>query len=217
MTGAPPQGTPRRGRRRLLSRLLKGALLFVAAAIVLNLAMTPWVFHIGDRFTPTTMWDGYGTVHATNGGEYVLFTHLQGGLSVSSYSGGGCDQVSGCHNLRGSARMCTRRRAIRIFTLSGAVSTWLSTDGARTSISLQPSPARSMPSGFIFVFSGVWRSAELPVANTDNSFTEVFAPDGTIRRVTSTRDTGSAAVTLRPGTDAGFATACRALATGSLR
>ncbi|HKB31894.1 MAG TPA: hypothetical protein VKD26_13805 [Streptosporangiaceae bacterium] len=199
-----------RGWRRTL-RLLRLGLVLVVAGAVVNLLTPPWVFHIGNRFTPATMWDGYGTVHASNGGAYVLYTHLQGGLNVSRYGPGGCDDVSGCSNVRGSAKMCTERGAVYSFALAGVVSTWWSTDGAPTSITLQPNPPRSMPGGFVFVFSGSWRGTALPVASDDNSFTEVFAPGGAIRWTTPTRDAGGAAVTLRAGTSADFARACGAL------
>jgi len=186
-------------------------LVVVVAGGAVNVLTPPWVFHIGNRFTPATMWDGYGTLNASNGGSYVLYTHLQGGLNVARYGPGGCDDVSGCSNIRGSARLCTERGAVYSFGLSGVVSTWWSTDGAPASVTLRPSAARSMPAGFVFVFAGIWRGPVLPVTNRDSSFTEIFAPDGAVRWATSTRDAGTAAVTLHPGTAAAFAQACRAL------
>jgi hypothetical protein len=198
------------GPRRWL-RLLRITLVVVVIGGVLNVLTPPWVFRIGNRFTPATMWDGYGTVHASGGGGYLLYTHLQGGLNVGRYGPGGCDDVSGCSNLRGSARLCTQRGAVYSFGLNGVISTWWSTDGAPASLTLRPSQARSLPAGFVFVFTGSWRGAALPVTNRDSSFTEVFAPDGAIRWAPSTRDSGTAAVTLRAGTAAAFTRACRAL------
>jgi hypothetical protein len=210
---APPVRKPRRRRRNLLRLVAVVAAVF----IVLNVGLTPWVFHIGGRFTPDTTWNGFGTVRATNGGVYVLFTHLQGGLFVSNRGHLACSQFSGCDNLKGSAKMCTRTGAMRTFSLRGTVHTWWSTDGAAASITLQPNPEKAMPDGFIFVFSGIWRGERLPVKNTDSSFTEVFRPDGTVRFVTSTQDAGTASVTLAAGTDAGFMAACHELAARSLR
>jgi hypothetical protein len=216
---APPRArarSPRPGpsRPRRLLRLLKFWLVAVVAVVAVNVVAPPWVFHIGDRFTPATVWDGYGTVRASNGGDYVLYTRLQGGLNISRYGPGGCDDVSGCSNLRGSARLCTEAGKTYSFALDGVVSTWWGTNGARTSITLRPSPS-SMPAGFVFVFAGIWRGTALPVANRDNSFTEVFAPDGAIRWAPSTQDAGAATVTLRAGSSVGFAGACRALSAGS--
>jgi hypothetical protein len=56
--------------------------------------------------------------------------------------------------------------------------------------------------------------ADLVLTDHDNSFTEAFTPRGAIRTVTSTADAGTAAVTLRYGSSAAFARACRALAAG---
>jgi hypothetical protein len=188
----------------------------VVAVAALNLLTPPWVFHIGNRFTPATMWDGYGTVHASGGGRYLLYVHLQGGLNISRYGPGGCDEVSGCSNLRGSARLCTPAGTAYSFALDGVVSTWWSTDGAPATVTLRPAPPRSLPSGFVFVFTGIWRGTTLPLVNKDNSFTEVFARGGAVNRdpSASTRDTGPATATLRAGTSQEFAGACHALAAG---
>ena len=56
--------------------------------------------------------------------------------------------------------------------------------------------------------------ADLVLTDHDNSFTEAFTPRAAIRTVTSTADAGTAAVTLRYGSSAAFARACRALAAG---
>ena len=76
----PPAPAPAGDRRRRGLWLLRGLLALVIAVFVLQVALNPWIFHIGDRFTPLTAWDGYGTVQASNGGHYLLFTHLQAGL-----------------------------------------------------------------------------------------------------------------------------------------
>ena len=53
-------------------------LLTVAAILVVYVGLTPWALHIGGRSTPLEQWDGYGEVRASNGGKYLLFTHLAG-------------------------------------------------------------------------------------------------------------------------------------------
>ncbi len=70
--GPSRPGYPQPRRRRLI--LLKGLLVLLIAAVLVDLVRTQWIFHISDRFTPLTEWDGYGTVRASNGGRYVLFT-----------------------------------------------------------------------------------------------------------------------------------------------
>lgn len=213
--GSPQQVTslPRRRHRRGHS-WLKLIVILVGCLFVVEVGLTPWGLHIGGRFTPTLTWDGYGTVRASNGGRYVLFTHLQGGL-VSSGSGVSCDGVGGCDTLQGSARLCGRDGITETFPLRGEVRSWWSTDGARTSVNLTGGAPRSLGDGWVVALSGTWHGPDLVLTDHDNSFTEAFTPAGAIRSVTSTADAGTAAVTLRYGSSAAFDRACRALATGT--
>jgi hypothetical protein len=64
----------------------------------------------------------------------------------------------------------------------------------------------------VVAFHGVWHGAVLPIADTDNTFSEVFTPSGAIRAASSTADTGTARGTLRYGSVASFDRACRTLA-----
>ena len=72
---------------------------------------------------------------------------------------------------------------------------------------------RPLGDGWVVAFSGRWHGPVLVLDDHDNSFTEEFTPRGAIRTVTSTAGAGTAAVTLRYGSSAAFARACRALAT----
>ena len=196
-------GCPRQRRGRIV--LLKGLLVLLIAAMLVDLVTTPWVFHIGDRFTPLTEWDGYGPVQASNGGHYVLFTHLQAGIR-----GRECGVFS-CDTLHGSAKICTERGKVYMLDLTGAVHAWWSTDGAKTTIDLQNVKSGPLPEGWVITFTGVWHGARLVAANPDNSFTEVLTPGGVIRHTTSTADAGQASVTLHFGSSAGFDRACHLL------
>jgi hypothetical protein len=202
-TSAPIGGYP---RRRGHLRLLKGLLALVIAFFVIEVAVNPWTFHIGDRFTPLMTWDGYGTVRASNGGHYLLFTRLQGAALDSACS------FTGCETLHGSAQICTERGSTYPLQLTGSVHTWWSTDGAKTSINLQNVKSGPLPDGWVISLAGSWHGPRLVVADTDNSFTGVLTPRGVIRHTTSTADAGQASVTLRYGSSAAFGQACRALA-----
>ena len=130
--GVPPAApAPPGDRRRRGLWLLRGVLALVIAVFVLQVALNPWIFHIGDRFTPLTAWDGYGTVQASNGGHYLLFTHLQAGFFHA-----GCS-FSGCQMVHGSAQICTERGSTYTLQLQGTVQARWSTDGTRTSLELQ--------------------------------------------------------------------------------
>ena len=139
--GPPAAPAPPGDRRRRGLWLLRGMLALVIAVFVLQVALNPWIFHIGDRFTPLTAWDGYGTVQASNGGHYLLFTHLQAGLFHA-----GCS-FSGCQMVHGSAQICTERGSTYTLQLQGTVQARWSTDGAKTSLELRNAKSGPLPAG----------------------------------------------------------------------
>jgi hypothetical protein len=206
--GAPPAAPAPAGdrRRRRGLWLLRGGLALVIAVFVLQVALNPWIFHIGDRFTPLTAWDGYGTVQASNGGHYLLFTHLQAGLFHA-----GCS-FSGCQMVHGSAQICTERGSTYTLQLQGTVQARWSTDGARTSLELRNAKSGPLPAGRVIALAGSWHGERLMVADTGGSFTNVFTPRGVIRKTPATTNNEHASVTLHYGSAAAFAHACGALA-----
>jgi hypothetical protein len=179
------------------------------AILVVYVLPTPWALHIGGTFTPLEQWDGVAAITATNGGHYVLFAHLQGGLMGTGRPA--CTFTGGCGTLHGNAKLCTENGHTYSMKLTGAVHSWWSTDGANTSIDLTGS---SLPDGWVVAFKGKWAGPVLPLADTDDSFTEVFTRRGVIRHTTSTADAGIARGTLHNASSHAFDTACRALAGG---
>jgi hypothetical protein len=205
-------GTPRRrfGRRRrgrlgCLSLLVILVLVIAAVYVLPN----PWALHIGGRFTPLETWQGYGAVQASNGGRYMLYLNLRGGIAGGEGGHLGCSG-RGCDSLSGSAKLCTESGQTYTFEVTGAVHSWLSTDGAATAVDLTGSPP--LPDGWVVALHGVWHGPALQLSSPDNSFTEVFTARGAIRTVTSTADVGTAQTTIRYGTDGDFTAACRQLA-----
>jgi hypothetical protein len=177
--------------------------------LIVYVLPTPWALHIGGKFTPLEKWDGVASVSATNGGRYVLFAHLQGGLIGTGHPV--CSFTGGCNTLRGNAKLCAENGRTYSLKLTGSVHSWWSTDGASTTINLT---SDALPDGRVVAFKGTWAGPELPLADTDNSFTEAFTRRGAIRHTTSTADAGIARATLRSASASAFDTACRALAAG---
>jgi len=198
----------RRGRHPLLRllRLLLGLAIFF---VIFEVAINPWIFHIGGKFTPTASWTGFGPVKASNGGRYVLSVSFRGGFLGGDETG--CSRYSGCDNMTGTAKLCTTSGVTYTFPLTGQVHTWLNTDGARTTVDLTGGSPKPLPDGWVVALHGFWHGDSVAMFSPDNSFTEVFTPKGAIRRVTSTADGGTARVTLRPGGSAAFSSACAAL------
>ena len=173
--------------------------------------LTPWALHIGGRSTPGELWDGFGEVRASNGGLYVLFAHLQGGLLAGSGFSrrGGALGHSLPDTLHGTAELCAASGITYTFKLSGGVDAWWSTDEAPTGIGLSGGTPRRLP--YVVPLHGMWHGPELELTNDDNSFTEVFTPSGEIRRAFSSADAGTAHVTLQYGSRDAFDAACRAI------
>jgi hypothetical protein len=194
-------------RRHIWLRLL---LILIVVLLAVYVLPSPWAFHMGGKFSPFGEWNGYGPVQASNGGRYVLYTHLRGGI-LNNHGDPGCNFAS-CNALAGTAQLCTQGGQHYTFDLSGAVHGWYTTDGSRTNIDLTGGTPKRLPGGWVVAFHGVWHGAVLPIADTDNSFSEVFTPAGEIRTTASTADAGTARGTLRHGSADGFDRACRALA-----
>jgi hypothetical protein len=150
-------------------------------------------------------------VRASNGGRYLLFTHLQGGV-VGRADRPSCTIHDSCGTLRGSAQLCTESGRVYSFSLSGKMHGWLTTDNSPTDIDLSGGSPVPLPHGQVVAFHGVWHGAVLPVASTDGSFTAAFTPAGTISKVAAKASAGTASGTLRNGSAAAFDQACHALA-----
>jgi hypothetical protein len=195
---------------RRLHIWLRLLLILIVVLLAVYVLPTPWAFHMGGKFSPVGEWDGYGPVQASNGGHYLLYTHLRGGL-LNNHGHASCS-VGGCDTLTGTAQLCTQSGQHYTFDLAGAVHGWYTTNGSRTNIDLTGGKPKQLPPGWVVAFRGVWHGAVLPIADTDNSFSEVFTPAGAIRTTTSHADAGTARGTLRSGSMASFDQACRALA-----
>ena len=210
--GSAPLAPPASRSRHIALRIV--LILFVAAFLA-EFVPAPWAFHIGSRFTPLGQWDGYGPVQASNGGRYLLFTHLQGGV-IAHGGRPGCAFHGGCNTLRGSAQLCTGSGRVYSFGLAGTMHGYLTTDGSPTDLRLSGGSPVPLPHGLVVAFHGTWKGPVLPVASTDGSFTEAFTPAGAIRKGTPAGQAGTASATLRNGSATAFSQACHALA-GSAR
>jgi hypothetical protein len=195
-----------RGRFGCLALLV----LFVIVLAVIYIVPNPWALHIGGRFTPTESWQGYGSVSASNGGRYLLYLNLRGGLLNGGEDGRASCSGRGCDSLGGTAKLCTTSGKSYTFEIGGAVHSWWATDGAATSVDLTDSPP--LPDGWVVALHGAWHGPALELSSPDNSWTEVFTPAGAIRSVTSTADAGTATTTIAYGDQAAFQVACQRLA-----
>ena len=167
------------GRGRYI--VLRIVLIAFVVAFLAEFVPAPWAFHIGGRFTPLGQWDGYGPVQASNGGRYLLFTHLQGGVIARGGRPGAPSTAAAppC----AAARSCAPRAGGCTHSAwPGTMHGYLTTDGSPTDLSLSGGSPVPLPHGLVVAFHGTWNGPVLPVASTDGSFTEAFTPSGAIRK-----------------------------------
>ena len=205
------KSSPKPAKSRGGPFLLRLLLIVIVVGVLFAFLPAPWAVDIGGHFSAMGEWDGYGPVQASNGGSYILFTHLHGGITNGNASA--CT-IHGCESLTGTAQLCTSSGQRYTFGLGGAVHGWFSTSGAPTDINLTGGTPKALPHGWVVVFHGTWRGSALPVA-AGNSFTKIFTPAGAIRTTASTADAGTAHGELRYGSPAAFDQACNKLATGA--
>ena len=191
--------------------LLRLVLIVIVVAVLFAFLPAPWAVDIGGHVSAMGEWDGYGPVRASNGGSYILFTHLHGGITNGDASA--CT-IHGCESLTGTAQLCTSSGQRYTFDLTGTVHGWLSTNQTVTDISLTGGTPKALPHGTVLAFRGTWHGAVLPIVTTNSSFTEVFTPAGAMRARVSAANGGNAHGKLRFGSATGFDQACNALASG---
>ena len=194
MWGSRKSASQAKPRKRYLG--LRLLLIVVVVLLGLYVLPTPWAFHMGGRFSALGDWNGYGPARVGNGGRYLLYTELRGGI-VNNHGKPGCS-FPRCDTLSGSAQLCTQSGQHYTFGLTGAMHGWYSTDGSRTTIDLTGGTPKRLPPGWPVAFHGVWHGAVLPITGS---------PAGA-----ASAEAGTAQGTLRSGTVTGFDQACRALA-----
>jgi len=189
---------------RLLLLLVFGIVLVVAMTAVFS----PWAFFLGGRFHPLATWEGWGRMHSSTAGDYVLFVHMQ----VPARRGRRVSQVAGF------ATLCTPRGERFDLTLHGNFekNIGVNTDGKREYLYM------SNRSGLARQFDlnmdtrpgldlyGVWHNPNL-VADDHGTLSRDFAPDGTLYPANARNRPANKEVlqvTLHEGTQAEFDAEC---------
>ena len=116
-------------RRRPFLALLFG-ILIVSAAV----AIMPWAFHIGGRWTPVLTWWGSGRLVTKTGLSYPIFVMLYPSSHSSRLRFDGRRPTGGVH---GNACLCTSPGVSQYLKLSGTIyDGWWSTDGSLVTLRL---------------------------------------------------------------------------------
>jgi hypothetical protein len=170
-------------------------LAFLAEALV-----SPWAFHIGNRFTPLARWTGYGQALSSDAGTFAVRVNL--GLNFPR----GCQS---CGNLSGTGEVCTSAATYRFTEIAGRMDAWWSSDGRPMHLGMGGTGAARAVGIHL---TGTWKGADF-VATDGGDLRHFIAPDGSLRSPPfPARTPGSALnLTLRPGTGVGFDALCRSL------
>lgn len=160
--------------------VLIGALVYGAV-----LALDPWAFHIGGRWTPLLMWQGSGQLH-TKGGEYPLYVSFYPSAHFSRLHLEGLRPAGG---LQGSAWLCTSRGVTQRMTLSGTIyGGWSSTEGSLMAFRLlEPKVIDVGQRQGYFDLAGRWRGRQL-VMDDRGSWSSAFRSGLRIEQASVTLD-----------------------------
>jgi len=189
---------------RVLLILILGLVLVVAMTAVFS----PWAFFLGGRFHPLAMWEGWGRMHSSTAGDYLLFMHMQ----VPARRGRRVSQIAGF------ATLCTPRGERFDLTLHGDFekNIGVSTDGKREYLYMSNHSGLARQYGFNtdtrpgFDLYGVWHNPNF-VADDHGTLSRDFAPDGTLYPANARNHPANKEVlqvTLHEGTQAEFDAEC---------
>jgi len=136
--------------------LLLGGALFYGVVVALD----PWAFHIGGRWTPLLTWQGSGKLLTKGGIEYPLWVSFYPSSHFSRLHMDGLRPTGG---LQGSAWLCTSRGVTERLELSGTIyGGWRSTEGSLMAFRLlEPKIIDLGQRRGYFDLAGRWRGQEL--------------------------------------------------------
>jgi len=138
------------------------------AALLLTILFSPWAFYIGGRFTPTTSWEGTGTVKSSTGASYGLY------LKLAHYSARRSNR-----NLSGTALLCTPHGETFQYNVYGWIEhAWLYTEGKHTKLDLWK--VKGVPVDTSLHLQGEWQHGTL-VLRDDGSLGKPFRADGSVQ------------------------------------
>ena len=146
----------------LLALLLGGAVFY---AIVL--ALDPWAFHIGGRWTPLLTWQGSGKLRTQSGIEYPLYIMFYPSSHFSRLHMDGLRPTGG---LQGSGWLCTSRGVTQRMELSGTIyGGWRSTEGSLMTFRLlEPKVFDVGQRQGFFDLAGRWQGPQLVMDDRSN-------------------------------------------------
>jgi hypothetical protein len=170
---------------KILLVLVLGAAVFYAVVLALN----PWAFHIGGRWTPLLMWQGSGKLRTQSGIEYPLYITFYPSSHFSRLHMDGLRPTGG---LQGSGWLCTSRGVTQRLELGGTIyGGWRSTEGSLMAFRLlEPKVIDLGQRRGYFDLAGRWQGPQL-VMEDRNGVASLFRSGLKIEHASVTFDWGT--------------------------
>ncbi len=184
-----------------LTRVVAALVLGGVLLLVLNAVFLPWGFFLGGHFHFIPYWQGWGRLHSSQSGDYVLFMRMEPRPPTRL----------GSSTVSGIAYLCTPQGERIRLALGGLMGRHLrlSTDGVAISFHLYNRPVFSITPQRRprLDLRGHWRNPNL-VLDDEGSLSISFLRDGRVNRGALPSAGEKVAVTIAPGRWADFEAAC---------
>jgi len=204
----PPVTSLKKSGRGCLMLMIFGTLAAIVFGFALTAIFSPWGFFMGGRFHLYPQWQGWGRLHSSTAGDFVLFVRIVPGSGARH----------GGPQVKGSGVLCTPRGEKYNLNVAGEFERHFGLDFQGRSVVLGMSNSsfieRQMgrylaPKLQLF---GKWDNPNL-VMDDRGSLSHAFEPDGSLytgnfKNRPNTRET--VPVTLREGPRSDFDAACAA-------
>jgi len=204
----PPVTSLKKSGRGCLMLMIFGTLAAIVFGFALTAIFSPWGFFMGGRFHLYPQWQGWGRLHSSTAGDFVLFVRIVPGSGARH----------GGPQVKGSGVLCTPRGEKYNLNVAGEFERHFGLDFQGRSVVLGMSNSsfieRQMgrylaPKLQLF---GKWDNPNL-VMDDRGSLSHAFEPDGSLytgnfKNRPNTRET--VPVTLREGRRSDFDAACAA-------
>jgi hypothetical protein len=205
----PATQTPTKPRRSCLLGIIFVIVIAVVIGFGITAIVSPWGFFMGGRFHPYPQWQGWGRLHSSTAGDFVLFVSMVPGRTARN----------GGPQVKGSGILCTPRGERYELRVSGEFERHFGLDFQGKMVWLGMSSSSFSARNFggdrrpKLHLQGKWQNPNL-VMDDQGSLSYAFEPDGALykgdfKNRPNSRET--VAVTLNEGNKADFEGACQAV------
>jgi hypothetical protein len=163
---------PRKARFGCLTNLVLIVALGMVVVFAIPAVFSPWGFFMGGSFHFFPSWQGWGRMHSSTAGDYLLYLWMEPNNRGRHSSG-----------VKGQATLCTPRREKFTLTLGGdfeqRMGMGTDTNGKTMYLYMHTYHVFSGDNRPRFELHGIWRNPDL-VMDDHETLSKAFEPDGTL-------------------------------------